>query len=168
MRPIPYSSSDFCIFDIGKIFHLIPIIYLYTAIQFILGQVVSLSAIYVFPSLSYNRQPLFKTCRYHGSPNSDGWGCADSCGGHHRLRGKTTTGSALDGAVFDIAQILTHLIHNMSWSQLYLGFVHFDWLASFFGQYHFGRLMVKCISSVELTLFRLADILLQHRVLFMF
>ena len=31
----------------------------------------------------------------------DGWGCKVSCGGHHRLRGKTTTGSALDGAVFD-------------------------------------------------------------------
>ena len=33
-----------------------------------------------------------------------GWGCEVSCGGHHRQRGKTTTGSALDGAVFDIAQ----------------------------------------------------------------
>ena len=32
------------------------------------------------------------------------WGYEVSCGGHHRLRGKTTTGSALDGAVFDIAQ----------------------------------------------------------------
>ena len=31
-----------------------------------------------------------------------GWGCEVSCGGHHRPRGKTTTGSALDGAVFDI------------------------------------------------------------------
>ena len=29
------------------------------------------------------------------------WGCEVSCGGHHWLRGKTTTGSALDGAVFD-------------------------------------------------------------------
>ena len=43
-----------------------------------------------------------------------GWGCEVSCGGHHRLRGKTTTGSALDGAVFDIAQILAYLVHNMS------------------------------------------------------
>ena len=56
-----------------------------------------------------------------------GWGCEVSCGGHHRLRGKTTTGSAQDGAVFDIAQILAYLVHNMSRSQLYLGF-------SFFGQ----------------------------------
>ena len=29
-----------------------------------------------------------------------GWGCEVSCGGHHGPRGKTTTGSALDGAVF--------------------------------------------------------------------
>ena len=43
-----------------------------------------------------------------------GWGCEVSCGGHHRLRGKTTTGSALDEAVFDIAQILAHLVHDMS------------------------------------------------------
>ena len=50
-----------------------------------------------------------------------GWGCEISCGGHHRPRGKTTTGSALDGAVFDIAQILAYLVHNMSRSQLYLG-----------------------------------------------
>ena len=40
-------------------------------------------------------------------------------------RGKTTTGLALDGAVFDIAQILAYLVHNMNISQLYLGFGHF-------------------------------------------
>ena len=34
-------------------------------------------------------------------------------------------GSALDGAVFDIAQILAYLVHNMSRSQFYLGFGHF-------------------------------------------
>ena len=51
-----------------------------------------------------------------------GWGCEVSCGGHHRPTGKTTTGSALDGAVFDIAQILAYQVHNMSRSQLYLGF----------------------------------------------
>ena len=62
-----------------------------------------------------------------------GWGCGVSCGGHHRPRGKATTGSALDGAVFDIAQILVYLVHNMSRSQLYLGFGHFGWLPSFFG-----------------------------------
>ena len=71
------------------------------------------------------------------------WGCEVSCGGHHRLRGKTTTGSALDGAVFDIAQILAYLVHNMSRSQFYLGFGHFGWLPSFFGQQHFGGLMVR-------------------------
>ena len=51
-----------------------------------------------------------------------------------RLRGKTTTRSALDGAVFDIAQILAYLVHNMSRSQLHLGFGHFGWLPSFSGQ----------------------------------
>ena len=30
-------------------------------------------------------------------------------------------------AVFDIAQILAYLVHNMSRSQLYLGFGHFGW-----------------------------------------
>ena len=63
-----------------------------------------------------------------------GWGCEVACGGHHRPRGKTTTESALDGAVFDIAQILAYLVYNMSRSQLYLGFGHFGWLPSFFGQ----------------------------------
>ena len=42
-----------------------------------------------------------------------------------QLRGMTTTGSALDGAMFDITQILAYLVHNMSRSQLYLGFAHF-------------------------------------------
>ena len=43
-------------------------------------------------------------------------------------------GSALDGTVSDITQILAYLVHNMSRSQLYLGFGHFGWLPSFFGQ----------------------------------
>ena len=60
-----------------------------------------------------------------------GWGCEVSCGGYHRPRGKTTTGSALDGAVFDIAQILAYLVHNMSRSQIILGVWPF-WLAPFF------------------------------------
>ena len=67
-------------------------------------------------------------------PVRGGWGCEVSWGGHHRPRGKTTTGSALDGSVFDIAQILAYLVHNMSRSQLYVGFGHFAWLPSFFGQ----------------------------------
>ena len=68
------------------------------------------------------------------SQNWGGWGCEVSCGGHHRPKGKTTTGSTLDGAVFDTAQILAYLVHNMSRSQLHLGFGHFGWLPSFFGQ----------------------------------
>ena len=72
-----------------------------------------------------------------------GWGCAVSCGGHHRRdhrpRGKTTTGSALDGAVFDIAEILAYLVHNMSRSQLYLGFGHFGCFPYFFRSITFWR-----------------------------
>ena len=56
---------------------------------------------------------------------------------------KTTTGSALDGAVFDLAQILAYLVHNMSRYQLYLGFGHFGWLFFFFGQYDFCGFTVK-------------------------
>ena len=95
-----------------------------------------------------------------------GWDCEVSCGGHHRLRGKTTTGSALDGAVFDIAQILAYLIHNMSRSKLYLGFGHFGWLPSFSVNNILAGLWLNCISSVEITLFLLADILLLHMALF--
>ena len=76
------------------------------------------------------------------------------------------TGSALDGAVFDIAQILAYLVHNMSRSHLYLGFGHFGWLPSFSVNNILAGLWLNCISSVEITLFLLADILLQHRALF--
>ena len=86
--------------------------------------------------------------------------------GHHRPRGKTTTVSALDGAVFDIAQILAYLVHNMSRSQLYLGFVHFGWLPSFSVNNILAGLWLNCISPVEIHLFLLADKLLQHRALF--
>ena len=81
-----------------------------------------------------------------------GWGCEVSCGGHHRPRGKTTTGSALDGAVFDIAQILAYLVHNILSDSLLFTVDNILWL--------------NYISSVEITLFLLADILLQHRALF--
>ena len=81
--------------------------------------------------LGYSQMSRENTnCWFRGG----GWGCEVSCGGHHRPRGKTTTGSALDGAVFDIAQILAYLVHNMSRSQLYLGSGHFGWLFYFFGQ----------------------------------
>ena len=51
-----------------------------------------------------------------------GWG---SSGEHHQQRGKTTMGSALDGAVPDFTQILAYIVHNMSISQWYLRFGHF-------------------------------------------
>ena len=81
---------------------------------------------YSYSYVKYSPQPCIG--------DGGGWGCEVSCGGHHRPRGKTTTGSALDGAVFDIAQILAYLVHNMSRSQLYLGFGHFGGLPSIFDQ----------------------------------
>ena len=94
-----------------------------------------------------------------------GGDCEVSCG-HHRQRGKTTTGSALDGAVLDFTQILAYLVHNMSRSQLYLGFGHFGWLPFFAVNNILAGLWLNCISSVEITLFLLIDTLLQHRALF--
>ena len=76
---------------------------------------------------------------------------------HHPLRGQTTTGSALDGAVLDIAQILAYLVHNMSRSQLFLGLGHFGWLF-FFRSITFWGLWLNCISSVEIAQFLLAYI----------
>ena len=105
---------------------------------------------------------LYKPCK----PKGGGWGCEVSFGGHLQPRGKTTTWSALDGAVFDIAQILAYLVHNMSRSQLYLGFGHFGWLPFFSVNNILAGLWLNCISSVKITLFLLADILLQHRALF--
>ena len=95
-----------------------------------------------------------------------GWGCEISCGGHHRQSGKTTMGSALDGAVPDFTKILAYLVHNMSRSQLYLGFDHFGWLLLFSVNNILAGLWLNCISSVEITLFLLVDILLQQRDLF--
>ena len=90
--------------------------------------------IVLFKSMT-NKASLYIYPRQQAPVNCwGGWGCEVSCGGHHRPKGKTTTGSAMDGAVFDIAQILAYLVHNMSRSQLYLGFGHFGWLPSFFGQ----------------------------------
>ena len=94
-----------------------------------------------------------------------GWGCEVSCGGHHRPRGKTATGSALDGAVFDFAQILAYLVHNMSRSQYTWGLAILADSLLFSVNNILAGLWLNCISSVEITLFLLADILLQHRAL---
>ena len=69
--------------------------------------------------------------------------------------------------MFDIAQIQAYLVHNMSRSQLYLGFgaILADSLLFLVNNILAG-LWLNCISSVEITLFLLADILLQHRALF--
>ena len=95
---------------------------------------------------------LYKHLLYPSHKERGGWGCEVSCGGHHRPRGKTTTGSAVDGAVFDIAQILAYLVHNMSRSQLYLGFGHFGWLPSFFSCDQAALWMVQSVRlSVRLS-----------------
>ena len=115
---------------------------------------------------------LHACCRYlqmqvHLKVDWGGWGCEVSCGGHQWQRGKTTMGSALDGAVLDFTQILAYLVHSMSRSQLYLGFGHFGWLHSFFSVDDIlTGIWLNCIPSVEITLLLLADILLQHRALF--
>ena len=45
------------------------------------------------------------------------WGCEVSCGGHQRQSGKTTTGWALDGAVFDFTEILAYLaVCKIGWN----------------------------------------------------
>ena len=80
-----------------------------------------------------------------------GWDCEVSCGGHHRLRGKTTAGSALDEAVFDIAQILAYLVHDMNRSQL-LGVWPFWPTPFFFLSIILVGLWLNSISSVEITL----------------
>ena len=49
--------------------------------------------------------------------------------GSMSMEEKTTTGPALGGAVFDLAQILAYLVHNMSTSQLYMGFCRFSCLS---------------------------------------
>ena len=60
-----------------------------------------------------------------------GCGCEVSCGGHRRLRGKTTTGSTLDGAVFDITQILAYSSTQYEQIPIILGVWPF-WLTPFF------------------------------------
>ena len=62
--------------------------------------------------------------------------------------------------------LYSYLVHNMSRSHLYLGFGHFGWLLFFSVNNILAGLWLNCISSVEITLFLLADILLQHRALF--
>ena len=41
------------------------------------------------------------------------------------VKGKVTTGSALNGTVNSLVQILAYLVHSMTISQLYLGVGHF-------------------------------------------
>ena len=73
------------------------------------------------------------------------------------LRGTTTTGSALDGAILNFTQILAYLVHNMSRSQLYLGFGHFGWLPSFLRSITFwqvyGQIVFHLLKLLKLLFF---------------
>ena len=83
-----------------------------------------------------------------------GWRCIFFCGGHHIQRGKTTTGSAVDGAVIDVTQILAYVVHNKSPYQLYLRILPF-YVTPFFWQsvtfWHvYGEIVfnnLNCVSS---------------------
>ena len=99
-----------------------------------------------------------------------GWGSEVSCGGHHRQRGKTTMGSALDGAALDCTQILAYLVTQYEqipiMLQLYLGLAILADSLLFSVNNILAGLWLNCISSVEITFFLLADILMQQRALF--
>ena len=118
-----------------------------------LNLIMVILAINIWGSMLLPQAMLAKFCNTIFRPHRGGWGCEVSCGGHHRLRGKSTSGSALDGAVFDIAQILAYLVHNMSRSQLYLRFGHFGWLPFFSVNNILAGLWLNCISFVQITLF---------------
>ena len=76
---------------------------------------------------------------------------------HHRF--------SANGAVFNLGQILAYLVHFITRPQLYLGFFHFGW-PSFCANTIFGNWWLNCILCVEITLFLLAGIILQHVALF--
>ena len=61
-------------------------------------------------------------------------------------------------AVFDTAQILAYLVHNMSTPKFCVGFCHFAWLLNYF-MLTFSAVVTK--SSNEIALFLLHDVLLQ-------
>ena len=61
----------------------------------------------------------------------------------HLFLGECSRNLVSHTAVLDFTQIMAYLVHNVSRTQLYLGFGHFGWLPSFFGQQHFGGFMVK-------------------------
>ena len=82
-----------------------------------------------------------------------------------RQRGKTTTGSALDGAVLHSNTGLS----STQYEQIPITFgVWPFWLNPFFFLVNniLAGLWFNCISSFEITLFLLADLLFQHRALF--
>ena len=97
-----------------------------------------------------------------------GWGCEVSCGGRHRRRGKTNTGSALDGAVLDFTKILAYLVHKWADFNYIWGLAILADSLLFSVNNILAGLWLNCISSVEITLFLLADVLLQYRALFQY
>ena len=103
-----------------------------------------------------------------------GWSCEVSCGGHHRQRGKTTTAKRKDhhGVSFGWSSIWFHSNTGLSGTQyeqipVVFGVWSFWLTLSFFNVNNsLAGLWLNCISSVEIIIFLLADILLQHRALF--
>ena len=122
-------------------------------------------------SLYYKTRLILETRRYQDL--GGGRGSDVSFGGHHEHSGKTTTGSALGGAVFDwaqlhvlsylVAQTLVCLVHNMNRFQLYFGVLPF-WPTLLLVNNIFVGLCLNYIPSVEIILFLLADIILEHGI----
>ena len=75
-------------------------------------------------------------------------------------------GSDLGEAVFGIVQILAHLVSRVSRPQFCWGLAILCDPPFFSGYIEFGGVVVKFYSSVEITLYLLADFLLQYVILF--
>ena len=75
-------------------------------------------------------------------------------------------GSDLGEAVFGIVQILAHLVSRVSRPQFCWGLAILCDPPFFSGYIEFGGVVVKFYSSVEITLYLLADFLLQYVTLF--
>ena len=71
-------------------------------------------------------------------------------------------GSDLGEAVFDIVQILAHLVSRVSRPQFCWGLAILCDPPFFSGYIEFGGVVVKFYSSVEITLYLMADFLLQY------
>ena len=91
------------------------------------------------------------------------------CGGWPKMVALTALpqgGSDLGEAVFGIVQILARLVSRVSRPQFCWGLAILCDPPFFSGYIEFGGVVVKFYSSVEITLYLLADFLLQYVTLF--